>query len=257
MIWFTCKKCQKVHSRSDSSAGTMIFCDCGNGNTVPWESTTTPPVAPPVVVAPKVPDLAPIQFEPGASTGGPPATNPPKSSSYPSSSYPKDPPPLEEEDRPYRRGRTEKRDPDYCFNHQRRPKADACTDCEEAFCRDCMVHFQGVLLCGPCKNFRARREELPPAPSTMASASVLISLIAGPLVMCLLLASPSSDSLRVLGYLSLLPQFLALGLGIWSLREAELERKGGGQWVSVTGIATSGLTCVLMLMLMQLANRIT
>jgi hypothetical protein len=257
MIWFTCKKCQKTHSRADSSAGTMIFCDCGHGNTVPWESTTTPPVAPPVQQAPKVPDLAPIQFEPGASTGGPPATNPSKSSGYPSSSYPKDPPPLDDEERPYRRGRTEKRDPDYCFNHQRRPKADACHDCEEAFCRDCMVQFQGVQLCGPCKNFRARREELPPAPSTMASASLVISLIAGPLVMCLVLASPGSDSLRVLGYLSLLPQLLAMGLGVWALREAESERKGGGQWVAVTGIATAGLTCLLMIISMQLANRIT
>jgi hypothetical protein len=254
MIWFTCNKCNKTHSRADNSAGSMIFCDCGSGITVPWESTTTPSVAPPVAQAPKVPDLAPIQFEPGASTGGPPATTPSKpSSSYPTSHAN---PPLEEEDRPYRRGRTEKRDPDYCFNHQRRPKADACSDCEEAFCRDCLVQFDGALLCGPCKNFRARREELPPAPSTMASASLVISLIAGPLVMCLMLSSPASESLRVLAYLSLLPQLLAMGLGIWALREAEVERKGGGQWVAITGISTALLTCVMMLVMTQLANRL-
>jgi hypothetical protein len=248
MIWFTCKKCGKTHSRPDSSSGTMVFCECGNGNTVPWESTVAEPVAPTVTVAPAVPELAPIQFEPGKSTGGPSA--PPKATTYPAASTPP-----EDEERPYRRGRTEKRDPDYCFNHQRRPKADACADCEEGFCRDCLVNFQGVQLCGPCKNFRARREELPPASSAMASASLIISLIAGPLMMCLLLASPASNSMRVLSYLSLLPQILAMALGAWALREAEAERKVGGQWVAVAGIGCAALTCVMMLLMNQFASR--
>ena len=65
MIWFTCKKCGKTHGRTETSAGTMVFCECGNGNTVPWESTAAPPaVAPVVAEAPRVPDLAPIQFDP-------------------------------------------------------------------------------------------------------------------------------------------------------------------------------------------------
>src|SRR5271169_2112243 len=114
MIWFTCKKCGKTHGRADNSAGTMIFCDCGAGNTVPWESTTAEPAAPlPVASAPRAPDLAPMQFEPGTSTGGPPATYPPpppKPSSYPVG-QPDKPPRLDDEERPYRRGRTEKRDP--------------------------------------------------------------------------------------------------------------------------------------------------
>lgn len=230
----------------------MIFCACGNGNTVPWESTSAEPAAPSVVQAPKVPDLAPIQFETVLAPNTPAGSAPPRPSAYPLS---KPAPPIDEE-RPYRRGRTEKRDPDYCFNHQRRPRAEACADCEEGFCRDCLVQFQGALLCGPCKNFRARKEELPPTSSTMASASLVISLIAGPLMMCLLLASPSSGAMRVLGYLSLLPQLLALGLGIWALREAEAERKGGGQWVAVTGIATAALTCLMMLLMNQFANRL-
>ncbi len=250
MIWFTCRKCTKTHNRPDSSAGTMIFCDCGHGNTVPWESTTVPPVVPTVEAAPKVPDLAPIQFEPGASTGGPPATSPPKTSSYPTS-----PPPLDDE-RPYRRGRTEKRDPDFCFNHQRRPKSEQCADCEEGFCRDCMLQFQGVQLCGPCKNFRARKEELPPASSTMANAGLVISLIAGPLILCMLMANPSSTGIRVLSYLSLMPQLLAMALCAWALREAESERKGGGQWVAVTGIATASLTCLMMVLMIQFASRL-
>jgi hypothetical protein len=250
MIWFTCKQCGKSHGRADTSAGTMIFCDCGAGNTVPWESTAQEPVAPPVVVAPKVPDLAPLQFDPGQSTGGPPASTPPKPSSYPTKTYP------DEEERPYRRGRTEKRDPEYCFNHQRRPREHACADCEEGFCRDCLVQFQGVLLCGPCKNFRARREELPPTASAMASASLLISLITGPLMMCLLTSNPGSNAMHVLSYLSLLPQVLALGLGVWALRDAEVERKGGGQWVAITGIAIAALTCLMILLMGQFAGRL-
>jgi hypothetical protein len=254
MIWFLCKKCNKAHGRADSSAGTMIFCECGQGNTVPWESTTSELASPPMVDVPKVPDLAPIQFDPVKGTPAPPSDPSKRPTSYPPTSS--SPPPIEDEERPYRRGRTEKRDPDFCFNHQRRPRVEACADCEENFCTDCLVKFQGSLLCGPCKNFRARREELPPASSAMASASLIISLIAGPLMMCLLINSPSNNPIRVLSLLSLLPQLLALALGLWALREAEKERKGGGQWMAITGVATSSMTCVLMLLLQVYANKI-
>ncbi len=253
MIWFPCNKCGKTHGRPESSAGTMIFCDCGHGNTIPWESTTAEPmVAPTAMAAPKGPDLAPIQFEPVKGTHAPPSAEPPRKAS----NYPAPPPALEDDERNYRRGRSEKRDPEFCFNHQRRPRVGTCADCEENFCADCLVKFQGVLSCAACKNFRARREELPAAASSMASASVIITLIAGPLMMCLLLASPASGHMRVLAWLSLLPQFLALGLAVWALREAERERKGGGQWMAVTGVATAGLSCVLMLLLQMYANRI-
>ena len=256
MIWFNCKKCGKTQGRPESSAGTMIFCACGHGNTVPWESSASEPAAPPVAVeVPRGPMLDPIQFDPVASTGGPAA--PPaakKSSTYPTSPIP---PPIEDEERPYRRGRSEKRDPDYCFNHQRRPRVEACAECEEGFCSDCLVKYQGSLLCAPCKNFRARREELPPSTSSMASASLIISLIAGPLMMCLLIAKPGDSSMRVLAYLSLLPQLLALALGVWSLREAEKERKGGGQWVAIAGIATASLACIMMLLLQYFANQLS
>jgi hypothetical protein len=250
MIWFTCKKCGKTHGRAETSAGTMVFCDCGNGNTVPWESTAAQPAAPPpAVIVPKVPDLAPIQFDPVTMTGGPPASKP--------SSYPADPPRQEEEEeRPYRRGRTEKRDPEYCFNHQRRPRVDSCAECEENFCTDCLVKFQGVLLCGACKNFRSRRQELPPATSSAASASLILSLVAGPIFMCILLSTAPSTSMRVLSCLALLPQVAALGLGLWALRDAEKESKGGGQWVAVTGIVAAALTCVMMPLLNLLANRL-
>jgi hypothetical protein len=113
------------------------------------------------------------------------------------------------------------------------------------------------MLCGPCKNFRARREELPPTASSMATASLVISLLAGPLMMCLTIYKPGEGSMRVLSYISLLPLLLAMGLGGWSLYEAEKERKGGGQWVAITGIATAGLTCILMVLLQVFANQLS
>src|SRR5438874_9786727 len=39
MIWFACKQCGQRHSRPDDAAGTVVFCDCGKGNRVPWTST--------------------------------------------------------------------------------------------------------------------------------------------------------------------------------------------------------------------------
>ena len=49
MIWFSCPKCGKTHGRPENSAGTMVFCECGQGNRVPWESTVAEP--PPQVPA--------------------------------------------------------------------------------------------------------------------------------------------------------------------------------------------------------------
>jgi hypothetical protein len=253
MIHFACKQCGKTHSRPDSAAGTMIFCDCGNGNTVPWESTAAEPSGPPVVVsAPTVPELAPIQFDP-VTIATPPSSAP----KYDDSRYPTSPAPPIEDERPTRRGRGEKRDPDYCFNHQRRPKVDTCAECEEAFCADCLVRFQGEMLCGPCKNFRARRQELPPVATSVANASLIISLLAGPLLMCLLLTSPGNSAMRILSWLSLLPQILAMGLGVWALHDAEKERKGGGQWVALTGVGTASLTCVVVVLLNLAATRLS
>jgi hypothetical protein len=250
MIWFTCRKCGKTHNRPDTAAGMMVFCECGNGNTVPWESTTAEQAVPAATPAPKGPELGPIQFEPTT------IPTPPEAAGKPASSYPPNVPGRDDEERSYRRGRGEKRDPEFCFNHQRRPKVETCAECEQSFCADCLVKFQGRLFCGPCKNFRARHRELPPVASTLANASLIISLIAGPLTMCLLLAKPDSDAMRVLSWLSMVPQMLALGLGVWALRDAEREQKGGGQWVAMTGVATSGLTCVMMVLLNLAATRL-
>ncbi len=39
MIWFACKNCGKRHKQPDDAAGSLIFCECGRANRVPWDST--------------------------------------------------------------------------------------------------------------------------------------------------------------------------------------------------------------------------
>jgi hypothetical protein len=80
-------------------------------------------------------------------------------------------------------------------------------------------------------------------------------LIVGPLVLCLLLSN-RGESMRVVAWLSLLPQLMAMGLGVWALREAETEGKGGGQWVALTGVATAALTCVMIVLMNQFVARL-
>ena len=38
MIDFVCAECGKSHRRPDSAAGTLVFCDCGRPNRVPWQA---------------------------------------------------------------------------------------------------------------------------------------------------------------------------------------------------------------------------
>src|SRR4051812_28695655 len=103
MIWFACKQCGKVHGRPEASAGATVFCDCGQGNLVPWESTAAEPESAPVADAPALPALQPLTFE-----------APPR---------PSDP-----GDEPRPRRARERRDPEFCFNHQRVPKVGTCAD---------------------------------------------------------------------------------------------------------------------------------
>lgn len=46
MIWFACSNCGKPEKRPEGSAGTLVFCVCGHGNRVPWESTIPAPEEP-------------------------------------------------------------------------------------------------------------------------------------------------------------------------------------------------------------------
>jgi hypothetical protein len=147
MIWFTCTKCRKPLSRPETSAGAFIFCDCGQGMVVPWESTTAPAQqqpAPPL--PPPLPRLQPLPVDeepiPVVRSARPFAE-----------SSAKDPGSRQSE---REAAKPSPRDANACFNHQTRPAQEKCADCAEGFCGDCLVKLKGTWLCGPCKNFRLR-----------------------------------------------------------------------------------------------------
>jgi hypothetical protein len=235
MIWFTCPKCGKTHGRPENSIGTMVFCDCGQGNLVPWESTAAEPApqAPlPSAELPPLPKLAPLTFD----ISSPAAT----------------PPPVDEASR---RRRAEKRDPNFCLNHQGVPKATTCEDCTESFCAACTVTFEGATLCGPCKNFRVRGLEMTPRNSTAATLSALIALVTGGALAFCLLPLAGGPSAIVFSLLAMLPQVVALGLGIRALYLAQKEGRRGSQAWAITGVTAAALCVVLTVMLNVYAIR--
>ena len=233
MIWFSCTKCGKTHGRPENSIGTMVFCECGQGNLVPWESTAPEPPPQPAPVAlpgtPATPTLAPITFD---------------------SPTPATPPPLETGGRRRRVG--ERRDPNFCFNHPTAVKSASCEDCGEAFCASCLVALEGATLCGPCKNFRVRGLELPPRNSTAATLSLLIALVTGGVLSFCFLPFGSNVAISVLSLLSLVLELVALGLGIRALVIAQPDRDArlGGQALAVTGI-TAAAVCILLTLLIN------
>jgi hypothetical protein len=227
MIWFTCSQCHKTHGRPEGNAGALIFCECGHGNLVPWESSAAEPRIP-TAELPAAPELAPLTFEPEVEEAAPLRGERPR--------------------------RGQKRDPERCFNHQNVAKAAVCADCDEAFCADCLVKLQEVPLCGPCKNFRARRLELPPLNSSFASASLILAFLAGPFALVQLWWN-GSPGMRLLSILALLPQFLALGLGAWALYRANQEGEAASPSFAITGIATAATICLLTALLHVAAVR--
>src|SRR5262249_19122547 len=109
MIWFACKQCGKRLRQPDSAVGSFIFCDCGTGNRVPWESTLPSPIeAPPDQPVAEASDT--------------------------------------EEDRSSRWRVPAEIDPAYCLNHTDVPSELACDDCGEHFCRACTVELRGKTL---------------------------------------------------------------------------------------------------------------
>ena len=43
MIWFACRQCDTRQGRPDEEAGTLIFCNCGTSNRVPWKAASKRP----------------------------------------------------------------------------------------------------------------------------------------------------------------------------------------------------------------------
>jgi hypothetical protein len=248
MIWFQCKQCGKTHGRPDNSVGSMIFCECGQGLVVPWESTVAAPVTLSASAAPLTLPSSPGGGGRGEGEGGAAAPMPTAIPLEKESGLPEILP------RVRRRWSRRRPDPAYCLNHETVASQHKCPDCGEAFCGDCVLTFQGTTLCGPCKNYRARRMVRPPRLSGLALSSALLALITGPLVFCLSPFAVSSGT-SLLSLLALLPQLLALGLGALALRATETDAKCSGRSLAITGMVTAGVSCVLTLAVSIFVNR--
>jgi hypothetical protein len=256
MIWFTCSSCSKTHGRPESSGGTLIFCTCGQGVRVPWESTAAAPAnLPPAAAAappPPPPAPAPPRATPSDMPAGPrlePVTfdsTPPPRAAQPAELDRRDSDRRDSDRRdsgPRRRPGKFRIDPNYCLNHTNTPSKTPCADCHEAFCGDCLLTFQGETLCGPCKNFRIRMLDSAPRVSMMAMISVLVALGTGPLALCILPMSRSWGAF--FGLVALVPQVVAIVLALIGLREVEQNPKVGGWSLAFTGLMTAGVSCVL------------
>jgi hypothetical protein len=226
MIWFNCKQCNKVHGRPETAVGTLVFCQCGQGNTVPWESTAE---APAVTEEPQVvvPTLEPVKFEVDSSP--PPVSGP--------------------------RRRLRQRDPNFCLNHDTAPTEAACEDCGEGFCANCLVYVQAKPLCGPCKNFRVRRLHQPAPTSSLALMSFLLAIFTGPLAFCLFPMGLNFGTQK-LSLLALVPQLLAIVLGVFAIRNTERNPQLGGQSLALSGILTGTFAALWTLFLTLYATRL-
>ena len=239
MIWFACSQCGKALGRPETSAGAFIFCTCGQGQTVPWDSTIeAPPDALPMDAPAQPPPMRPV---------------PVGEEKMPVPRRPPPPPPRERDDT--RRADSEDdlprvavgpvvRNRDKCLNHQDRPLQEKCADCNEGFCADCLLHFQWRTLCGPCKNLRLRATDRPGTISGKAVLAVVLAMGAGPGVACLWPLG-SSGLVTLLCVLALFTQIGAVVLGALALRETDANPRLGGRALAITSMLTGGVAGLL------------
>jgi hypothetical protein len=232
MTWFACKKCGKRHQQPADAAGSLVFCECGQANRVPWESTVPAPEKP--------------------RAGDEDRPRPPRRRWAEA----------DDEDEPSPRGRraARRRDPSHCLNHEGAPATDTCPDCGEAFCPRCAVEFQGRRLCGPCKNYRVRRMQRPPGVSGLAVGALIAGLLSAPFVFCLTLAPVQTGQPGAIFGCALVGMAIgaaALLLGLAGLRQVEGKAALGGRGLAMTGAACglAGLLWALSLAVLM-ANRL-
>ncbi len=227
-IWFACKGCGKRHRRPETAAGTLVFCPCGEGNRVPWESTVAPEDA----------------GEPSGALPVAPAEEAP--------------PPEAEEEGPLprrRRRAAEPRDPSRCFNHPDTPSGRTCAACGEAFCENCVVVLRGRTLCGPCKNFELRTSQRPAAPSGLAIVSLVVGLLSNPIAFCSTVTAMgvqpgASPGIFVASLVGLVAPLAAVAAGMKALADIEKKPRAGGQTLAIIGMVTGGVSLLWCLTLL-------
>jgi hypothetical protein len=239
MIWFACKQCGKKHSRPDTQAGTMVFCNCGRGIQIPWSSTTAPdvimdaePVGMPAARAAPVPQPRAVPVPVPAERDGAPRPRRPEPVPVraPVSDLPL---PSRRADRLPRRVRAH-----LCFNHDEDASKDTCAACKLPFCGNCLVSIQDQLLCGPCKNFRIGGMGRTTRVLPLSILALVVSLVSGPVMLILsllavgLYLSEGSEGLGVSIALCVLSLLLPLGglvLALTALRRLETKPQYGGR----------------------------
>ncbi len=236
MIWFSCKKCGKKHSRPEGQAGTMIFCDCGQGLLVPWSSTIAEPAR-----SGEPLDAIPVPERAVPPARAVPVDEPKDRPRRPSVPLPPSPPSA----LPKRRHRQfRKVNADYCLNHEETAQAHHCADCRLPFCDACLVPFRGQMLCGPCKNFRLRALNRPPRMSVLAVVGMVAGLVGGPAAFCLgsmtmtpeLNPQGSVGVAMLLTFLGMLFPGGAMALSAVALRYVETRANVGGRGLALTGL---------------------
>ncbi len=210
MIWYTCKGCGKKQKRPPEAAGTLVFCTCGQSNRVPWDSTTEPEAEslpeslPPRRAAPDLDDRR-------------------------------------EERRSPRHSEPRRRNPAYCLNHDEITPEHKCADCGERFCPRCVVTFQGVVLCGPCKNFRVRGLQRPLSITVLSVVAPVIGLLATVFLFFLFVLPVSLDAepltRTLLTLLGLIVALAALGLGVFAVWQIDSQAGRGGRGYAMIGVA--------------------
>jgi hypothetical protein len=219
MIRFACKQCGISFDRPDEAAGTLVFCRCGAGNRVPWESTV-PEVEADAAAEPSAGRAIPLEEERGVL----PVRRRDGS--------------LAEEQR------RRQRDPAFCLNHPDASSSTTCPDCEEAFCASCLISFQGELICGPCKNFRVRALQRPGQFSVAALFSLLLGLFTGPFgLFCVSLSANMRTAAP--SFFALIMPVAAMLLGAKAMRDIETRPRTTGRSIAIAGMVSGLVTAFL------------
>jgi hypothetical protein len=210
----------------------MIFCNCGQSLTVPWESTAEEPEVVPVLpvapAAPQPPRMIPVPVGEERI----PVVHPPR---RPEPAY----------GRPQRRvGPVVNRDRNYCFNHQDLEVERTCESCAERFCAHCLVLFQGRNLCGPCKNARIKALDEPPKLSGLAVTAALLALALSLSGFCLLPMGAAMDVLPLVVF-TLLLQLGTLGMAILALYRTEKTSLLRGKSLAITAVIAAAVGILL------------
>lgn len=153
----------------------MVFCACGQGNRVPWNTTQDIPDAIPAALPVPVPESRAKPMR---------EAQPAPSSPSPSEQASALPVPAR------RAGRLlGKVHPDFCYHHDEVPRSLTCSACQLPFCEACIVTLEGKQLCGPCKNFRVSSPGQARRLLPLSAIAFVVAFASGPVALTLSFAA--------------------------------------------------------------------